>query len=111
MSALADKIRKAREVKVEADGLTFIVRRPTDLEMIDLRGAKMGRAIINFIVGWEGVTELSLTGTGAPHPLDFDADACGTWLEDRLDITSKLVESVFKAYAEHQEKQGAAVKN
>ena len=33
--SLAEKIRKAREVKVESAGFSFIIRRPTDLEMIE----------------------------------------------------------------------------
>lgn len=111
MSAIAEKLRKAREVTVDAAGFTFTVRRPTDLEMIDLFKARAGRAILPYIVGWSGVSELAMLGTGAPHPLDFDADACAEWLEDRLDILNAIVAAVFKAYETHQEKLANAVKN
>jgi hypothetical protein len=111
MSALADKLRKAREVKVEAYGFTFTCRRPTDLEMIELRGARIGRAIMPYVIGWDGVTELSMTGSGAPHPLDFDHEACTEWLADRLDLLGAITEGVFNAYQAHAEKVQAAVKN
>lgn len=111
MSALAEKLRKAREVRVEVGDFTFTVRRPTDLEMIELNKANAGRAILPFVVGWGGVTELAMLGTGAPHPVDFDADACAEWLEDRIDLLSEIVNAVFKAYEDHQKKLADAVKN
>ena len=109
--SLADKIRKAREVKVEAAGFSFIIRRPTDLEMIELRGAKIGRAFMPFVLGWEGVSELSILGTGSPHPLPFDSETCGEWLNDRLDILSALIQAIFDAYQSHVDKVSEAVKN
>lgn len=109
--SLADKLRKAREVKVESNGFTFIVRRPTDLEMIELNKQNAARAVIPFICGWEGVSELSMFDGGSPHPLPFDAEACATWLEDRLDILLSIVQAVFDAYAEHQKKLAEAAKN
>lgn len=111
MSALAEKLRKAREVKVEAGGFTFIVRRPTDLEMIELRGAKVTRVILPFISGWDGVSELAMLGTGAPHPLPFDAEACAEWLKDRLDLLGEITQAVFDAYQKHVDDVGQAVKN
>lgn len=39
--SLADKIHR-REQEVEAAGFFFLVRRPTDVEMMELRGQKMG---------------------------------------------------------------------
>lgn len=109
--SLADKIRKAREVKVEAAGFSFTVRRPTDLEMIELNKQSAARAVIPYIVGWEGVSELSMFDGGSPHPIPFDKDACAAWLEDRLDILSAIVKGVFEAYEAHQKKLAETVKN
>ncbi|MGL6245647.1 hypothetical protein [Pseudomonas sp.] len=111
MSALAEKIRKAREIKVKAGGVTFICRRPSDLEMIELRGRPTGRGILPFIIGWEGVTEQTITGTGAPHPLDFDAAACAEWLQDRLDLLGAVMQDIVDAYQAHTEKTAGAIKN
>lgn len=111
MSALAQKLRKAREVEVKAAGFTFIARRPTDLEMIELGYAKAGRAILPFVIGWEGVSELSILGTGSPHPVEFDPELCAEWLEDRLDILKELIEAIHGAYSAHVAMLGSAVKN
>lgn len=111
MSAIAEKLRKAREVKVEAGGFTFLVRRPTDLEAIGLRKAEAGRAVMPFIIGWENVSEIAILGKGSPHPVEFDPDLCNEWLQDRLDILSALIDAVFKAYQDHLDKVAEAVKN
>lgn len=111
MSVLSKKLRKAREVEVKVGDFTFTVLRPTDLEMLELRGQQMGTAILPYIVGWSGVSELAMTGSGAPHPLDYDADACAEWLSDRLDILGKIVDAVFEAYSAHIQKVADAVKN
>ena len=111
MSSLSEKLRKARETKVEAAGFSFVVRRPTDLEMIDLRKQSTGRAALPYVIGWEGVSELSMLGTGSPHPLDFDAVACAEWLPDRLDILAAIVEALFNAYQAHATKTEEALKN
>lgn len=109
--SLADKIRKAREVKVEIDDFTFTVRRPSDLEMIELQKQSAARAILDFVIGWDGVSELSMFDGGSPHPLPFDKAACSVWLEDRLDILSKIVAAVFKSYEDHALKIAETVKN
>ena len=109
--SLADKIRKAREQEVEAAGFFFLVRRPTDVEMMELRGQKMARAVIPYVIGWRGVTEISILGNGSPHPLDFDAEACAEWLQDRIDILGLLTQAIFDAYQAHAAKTEQAVKN
>ena len=122
MSTLAEKIRKAREFRIEAGGHLFTVRRPTELEMVELQAVRAAaeteqqnaralRAIIPFIVGWQNVTELDLWsgGTGAPAP--FDAEACAEWLTDRVDLLLPIAKAAIDAYWQHREKQAAAVKN
>ena len=41
--SLVEKMRKARESRVEAGGKVFIIRRPTALEMIELRQSAQGK--------------------------------------------------------------------
>lgn len=110
MPSLTERMRKAREQRVTAGGVTFIVRRPTDLDMIELRGQVDARALLRFIVGWEGVTEGHLIKGGDPHPLPWDADACVEWLADRPDILAPLVEAVLAAYTAHAERLAAEKK-
>ena len=100
--SLVEKIRKARETKVEAGGFTFVIRRPTGLEMAEMPAISRGRAILPFVIGWEGVREIDIAPGGDPHPLKFDADVCAEWLGDRLDILAPLATAVFDAYTAHQ---------
>lgn len=100
--SLVEKIRKARELKVEAGGFTFVILRPTALDMSEMSSASRGRAILPFVIGWEGVRELDLIPGGDPHPLAFDADVCGEWLADRIDLLGPLASKVFEAFVAHQ---------
>lgn len=111
MSALIDKMRKARETRVEQGGFTFVVRRPTALEMIEIQNEPRGRAILPFVIGWEGVKELDLLPGGDPHPLAFDADICREWLTDRIDLLAPLADAIFAAYTAHAARLEDAQKN
>lgn len=111
MSALSQKIRKARELRVEAGGKVFVVLRPTDLDMIELRGQRVARAVLPFIVDWEGVTGLDLYPGGDGAPVPFEAEACAEWLADRLDILSTIAEKTVQAYEDHVRALGETVKN
>ena len=111
MSALLDKIRKARESVVTIGDWRFTVRRPTDVEVMDLLGNVTVAALIPFVVGWEGVKELDLIAGGDPHPLAFDAAVCAEWLADRPDLLRPLAEAIMDGYARHVAALEAATKN
>lgn len=97
--SLVEKIRKARETTVEAGGFKFTIRRPTALEVAEMPATSRGRAVLPYIIGWEGVREIDVVPGGAAHPLPFDAAACAEWLGDRIDILAPLATQVFDAYA------------
>ena len=107
---LAEKIRKSREERVEAGGHLFIVRRPTDLEMMTLRGNGSLDRMLPFVVGWENVREIDILPGGDPHPLAFDAEACAEWLSDRPDLLEVVVEKIMAAYRRHAGELKAAKK-
>ncbi len=109
--SLVDKLRKAREVTVPVGGFTFVIRRPTALEMIEIQNQPRGRAILPFVIGWDGVKALDLIPGGDPHPLEFDADVCAEWLTDRLDILAPLADAVFAAFSAHEARLEDAKKN
>ena len=108
--SLIDKLRKAREQQIEVNGRTFTIRRPTDLDMMEMAGRIDARKLIPFVIGWEGVTEGHLVKGGDPHPLAFDAAACAEWLADRPDILGPLVEAIIASYTAHAEKLSAEKK-
>jgi hypothetical protein len=112
VSKLSERILKARELKVEAGGVTFIVRRPAECDLADFRGSPNPREIVRrYVIGWEGVTEGHIVNGGDPHPLEFDRDACAEWLADRLDIVAEIVSrqvEAFNAYAERVDREKKA---
>jgi hypothetical protein len=111
MSALSEKIRKARELRVEVGGKVFVVLRPTTLDMIDLQGKTAARAIMPHIIGWEGVTSLDLYPGGDSIPVPFDSDACAEWLSDRVDLLGPIAQAAVDAYDAHRMDIGEAAKN
>lgn len=107
--SLVDKIRKARERKVEVGGHAFIIRRPTDVEALALRDASLAE-LVRFVVGWEMVTEADVLPGGDGHDLPFDAAVAAEWLADRPDLLHPLVEAVMDAYRAHVAALEAAAK-
>lgn len=111
MSALAEKLRKARESVVEVGGFEFTIRRPTDVEAQRLRGIVNMGDLIPHVVGWNKVREIDVLPSGDGHPLEFDPEVCREWLVDRPDLLTTLVDAIVAAYRAHREALGAAEKN
>lgn len=113
--SLAEKIRKSRESQFEVGGHRFTIRRPTALEMIEIRVSDQGRgrAVLPFIIDWDNtVTALAIGLPGADaHPVEFDAVVRDEWLTDRLDLLQPLADAVFAASAAHAAKLEDTKKN
>ena len=111
---LIDKINKSREQTVVAGGLSFIVRRPTDLDVLEMRGktiSKPERVLLKeFVVDWMGVTELDLIPGGTPKPVAFDAEVFLVWVADRPEIYAVLLEHIINAYKLHEQQREAELK-
>lgn len=110
MSALADKIRRARESKVEAGGHSFTIRRPTDAETMLLAGVGVLDVVCRYTVGWD-LKEIDIDSGGTDVAVEFDADAFREWVADQPDTLSALAEAIVQAYQAHAAKRGAAEKN
>lgn len=108
---LAEKIRRARERDVEVGGFTFTVRRPTDIEMLAMRGGIDIESLIGYVVGWKNVKAIDMVPGGDPVPAEFDAELAREWLSDRPDLLAPLVDAVLSSYREHVEGLGATAKN
>ena len=112
MSALLQKMLRAREKRVIIGRHTFIVRRPTPLEHEEnLRKGNIARGILDFVVGWDGVTEADLVKGGDPHPVLFDAEVCAEWLSDRPDLFEPIARNVVDSFGEHVATLEASLKN
>jgi hypothetical protein len=103
--ALIEKIRKAREVVIYADGHGFTVRRPTDLEAATLRGQKidLGDFLKKFVTGWT-LKELDIIPGGNPVDVPFDSDLFAEWIADRPHLWEPLQKGIFTAYESHLKK-------
>ncbi len=112
MSALVEKMRRARERRVEVGGHTFIYRRPTPVEWrANIEKLGVDRAIIAAVVGWEGVAELDLIPGGDGAPAVFDPDVAAEWLADRPDLLNAIAAHMIEQVKAHAETLGNDKKN
>ena len=94
---LVDRLRAQRQHKPAVGAHTFIVQRPTQLQFASLRSVAasdltaQAAAVLKYVTGWEGVTEHDIIAGGAPHPVAFDTELLGEWLQDRADLLLPLV--------------------
>jgi len=112
MSALSDKMRKARQVRVESNGRVFVVLRPTPIQWEEIaRQGDLYRGVVSLVVGWDGFVELDLIPGGDPHPVPFDADAAAEWLSDHPEDFNQVAEAMIAAMNKYVEGRDGAVKN
>ena len=109
---LEEKIRKAREVGVEADGRKFTIRRPTDEEMAIWRetGDSLVAAVKRFVIGWE-LVELDLIPGGGPEKVPFNSALFAEWVADQPAVWTPLGHAILESYKAHAAKRDVAVKN
>jgi hypothetical protein len=110
--SLIDKIRRARQVAVEAGGKPFTIRRPTDEEAIAISrdNASLLDVVKRFTVGW-GLQEVDLVPGGSPVAVPFDADLFGEWVADQPEVWEPLGNAIMDAYKAHADKRDTAAKN
>lgn len=108
--SLIDKIRKAREQTVEADGHVFTIRRPTDEEAIGLGNAGLVDVVKRFVVGWN-LQEIDIIPGGSAVDVAFDAEVFAEWVADRPVVWQPIAQAVLDAYTAHAKKRDDAVKN
>jgi hypothetical protein len=103
MNPLVEKLRKARESSLEVGGFDFTIRRPTDVEVVQMDKSPGGAGAIPFVIGWGKVREIDVLPSGDGRLLAFDAEVCREWLSDRPDLLGPLLEAITKAYIAHRE--------
>jgi hypothetical protein len=102
--SLIEKIKAARELNIEAGGFTFKTRRPTDLEVVEMRGQviKQGDLLRRYVIGWVGVTELDLIPGGTALPVEFETDLFMEWVADQPELWAPLATAIMDNYTQHQ---------
>ena len=103
MSALADRLRAARESDVELEpGKTMRIRRPAEYHMPEFRIITLDLAV-GCCIGWSGITEADLfgQGVGVGDAATFDKDACREALGDRNAWFQKVAAGIRDAMSSY----------
>lgn len=110
---LIRRIRKQRELKVTVGKFTFIARRPTDVEAVDLHRSGVSFADIaeKFVSGWEGITEDDVIGGGGSDVVEFSAELWREWCHDRPDFWEPIAAAVLQSYQLHAARLESEAKN
>lgn len=114
MSAnLIERIKKARQITVKIGDKTLICRRPTDLEMLEMRVEKVtqGDILKRFVDGWEGFTEIDLVPGGTGVTVEFSKELFAEWVADHPESWTTISDAVVQGYKRHEEALEAAAKN
>lgn len=113
MSALADKIAKARRFVREIEGWRLTLRRPTDAEAAQLFKDEISNMDVatRFVCDWEGVKEADLIPSGSSDAAPFDADTWREVLADRPELWGPVTEAVINAWTDHNAKREGRQKN
>ena len=115
--SLIDRLRRARETDVVSHGITFVVRRPTDLEVSMMneaasnRGLMQSTLIMNHVVGWKDVTELMLVPGGGPDPVAFDKAIFCEYIGDHPEHWDAIASAVMDGYKRHRDAMDESLKN
>lgn len=111
---LIEKIRQARQKKITTAGVTLIVTRPTDLDMLQMNqsgGVTKEKLLKDYVVGWVDVTEADLVAGGSDTPVEFDKELFIEWMSDKPDSWEDITNTVVDLYKAHEAKLGDDLKN
>lgn len=112
--SLVERLRAAREHSVEvAPGKRVRVRRPLEWEMRRFRAGVTLELVLEYVVGWEGVTEADLLppGVGGPSAAEFSAEAAREALGDRHDWFNAVCDALVQQMSQYVQQREAAAKN
>lgn len=116
MSALAEKMRRARERTVEHAGHRYTVRIPTPGELEDLHERLDGKRVtprrvaLAFVSGWD-LKEIDLIEGGRPQDAPFEAAAVREHLSASPELCNALFLKIIEGIAERNAQQEADKKN
>ncbi len=112
MSATSEKIKRARQIRVLVGDKTIIARRPTNLEMIEMKGKFNQRYLLeNFVEGWDGFKESDLFPGGTEELVPFDRETYCEYIADNPQHWIALTNAIVDGYAEYEAKLEESLKN
>lgn len=110
---LLEQLNKSREVRVPSGDVTFIILRPTDMDVamnvrIDIHERDIFR---KYVIGWDGITERHIVASGENMPAQFSAELFAAWIEDHPEHWNPIINGISEAYLAHKQRVGDAIKN
>lgn len=97
MSAdLLQRLRAARETWTTVEGRDFLLRRPTDVQLLRVAHTAGTDLLRLCLVGWRGITLQDLAPGESADPAPFDLDVAVEWLEDDPKLFSGLCEAIVR---------------
>jgi len=107
-------MRKARESRVKVGAVTLTIRRPTDMDALDLSFSSTREAIVGvsrFVVDWSGMNEIDLVPGGTSEPVPFDDEIFVEWIQDKPQYWEDLIKGVRDSYHNYRKKLETETKN
>lgn len=111
--SLVDRLRAAREQRVEVEAGRFLrLRRPLEAHMHRLREVTVER-VAEHVVGWEGVLDQDLLppGVGGSDPAEFSPEAVLEVLGDKPEWAQRAMAKLVDMVNAHFAGREAAAKN
>ena len=106
--SLIERIRAARQTRVEHDGKLFTVSRPTDWEVYEMsiNGKNQQLDVLEkFVCGWENFTEQDLVPGGNATAVLFDKTIFREWVADHPEFWTPITTGITTEYLAHKERQ------
>jgi hypothetical protein len=110
--SLIERLKKLREFVVEIDEFKFTLSRPSDLDIIELRGRDLPQSQIlkRYVKDWGEMKESQIISGGTPEKIDFDSELFIEWIADKPNLIRELVHEIITAYQTHSESLDIAIK-
>lgn len=110
---LIDAIRRSRKSKITIGKFTFLFSRPTDVDFARICTKDLVHfdLALEYVDGWEGVTEADLVESGASDEVVFNKELWREFAVDQPKILQKITEAIVLSYSEHVKALGEAEKN
>src|SRR5688572_26093735 len=101
---LLRRVRSKREFKLEHDGVTLMVRVPTQFEMLKLHGGSenlaLGDVALRFTYASSGVRVRDVIGGDDDTAVPCDTALFAEFARNRPELLGKVADEIMRRYAE-----------
>lgn len=111
--SLVERLRAARQFRIESGGKVFLARRPTDLEAMALNGRRLDASelVQRFVEGWEGFVESDFISGGSDEEVPFSKALYTEYIADHPEHWAAITDRVTDEYHAYRAKREEAEKN